>query len=76
MIGVTNTVEILNYNELQDRHTVESLDTAKKLCKIRTFISTSHKCFTLGITLELLHIYLHSSYRILELAYIALDNSK
>ena len=31
-------------------------DTAKKLCKTRTFISTSHKWLTLGITLELLHI--------------------
>ena len=30
----------------------------------------------LGITLELLHIYLHSSYRILELVNIALNNFK
>ena len=28
-----------------------SVDTAKKLCKTRTLISTSYKWFTLGITL-------------------------
>ena len=70
-MGVTHTFKMLKYGELQD-----TVDTAKKLCKTRTFISTSHKWFTLGITLELLHIYLHSSYRILELVYIAFSNSK
>ena len=73
-MGVTHTVERLKYSESQD--TVESVDTAKKLCNTRRFISTSYKWFTLGIALELLHIYLHSSYRILELVYIALSNSK
>ena len=72
-MGVTHTVERLKYSE---SYTVESVDTAKKLCNTRTFISTSYKWFTLGITPELLHIYLHISYRILELVYIALSNSK
>ena len=64
IVGVTNTVRYKDLIQLED--------TAKKLCKTRTFISTSHKWFTLGVTLELPHNYLHSSYRFLELVYIAL----
>ena len=73
-IGVTDTAGWIQLN-LNTVKTVEIefwslIDTAKKLCKTRTFISTSHKWFTLEITLELLHIYLHSSYRFLELVYV------
>ena len=60
---------------------VDTVDTAKELIlelvdkyiqprnsakQEQAFISTIFKWFTLGITLKLLHIYLHSSYRFLK----------
>ena len=42
--GVTNAVE---YNwKTQFWSLIDTVDTAKKLCKTRTFISTSYKWFT------------------------------
>ena len=68
-IQLVDTVKSLKYN-------LRLKGTAKKLCNTRTFISTSYKWFILGIALELLHIYLYSYYRFLELVNIALNNFK
>ena len=79
-MGVMNSgmeALIVQYSDIKYiGYSLELEDTAKKLCNTRTFISTSYKWFTLGITLELLHIDLHSFYRFLELVNIALNNFK